>query len=224
MFRLTLIALALALAVACAPAKQDKQTTAANAGPNALPERLIAVEPRFLPLNDISMIGGAFTSRDAQVTSAAWSRSFDRAPDDPTIAQGALRVTAGGQLYKSVADAVDDFQKSAEGPAGREFVAKALRSRGLEDGNMSIEPMQLGAFGVNQEQVWRATTFQSANPRERYDEYWIFLRLGNTRALLTVFAPRPNPGTEAPRLREDAIAVAQAQAAQLKALPSQPPK
>ena len=201
----TLLTSALLLGACLAPEKQA-QTLPPSATPSTTPAPTnppgtIAVDPRILALPADEMIPGKFTIEEGSIATAQWNRAWNRDPADPGAASGVTRVAINARLYQSIKDATDEFATISAGKGGMDYVQGVIEQRGFERRNVKVTPASVGTLGAEEEAAWRAE-FTRGNPNETFVQYFVFVRVRNTRALITTFAQNKD-GAEAPNLLED---------------------
>ena len=207
----------------CAPEKTKTPTattTRSAQSPTPVPEDalLVAVPPDQLVLPREHMVEGLFTLTEASAQTSDYSRAWDRDESDPGYATGATRVTISARLFPSIAEQVTGFNQNAMPPGGQRTIEGTLQLRGFGATQMKITPADVGRLGVAQQYAYRAE-FTRGNADQTYVEYFIFLGVRNTRAMIQVFAQN-REGAEAPHLLDEAKEIAQQQARRLLAAPA----
>lgn len=200
----------------CVAAAATSVPTPAPATPSA-DRRLLVVDPKLLPLPADQIIPGTFQVTDGSIATAQWNRTWDRDPADPGSAAGATRITINARLYLSIEDAVQDFADGAAGAGGRAAAQQAIAVRGFSPAQICTRAVSLDPLGVDQQAAWRVE-FTRGNPDQTYVQYFVYLRVRNTRAVVTTFAQNKD-GAEATRLLADTKQVAKLQADRLLAFP-----
>ena len=216
---LTLLTSALLLGACLAPKKQA-QTLPPPATPSTTPvptnpPGTIAIDPRVLMLPQDEMIPGKFTIEEGSIATAQWNRAWNRDPADPGAASGVTRVAINARLYQSIKDAVDEFATVSAGKGGMDYVQGVVEQRGFERRHIKVTQADIGTLGAEEEAAWRVE-FTRGNPGEAFVQYFVFIRVRNTRALVTTFAQHKN-GAEAPNLLEDTRQISLKQAQRLLA-------
>lgn len=200
-------------------AAQAKAPPQKETPPPVTDTSLIVVDPKELLAPEDAVLG-KFSVKDGTITTAQWNRAWDRDPNDPAAATGATRLTATAWLQQTVEEATTSFADIATGPGGQDYAVTAIGVRGFPLQNICVRPAAIEPLGVPQQSAWRAE-FTHGSAAQSYVQYFVFMRVHNTRALVTGFAQNVN-GAEAPRLLDDTRQLAKKQAERLLAMPTQP--
>jgi hypothetical protein len=203
---------------ACSPANSAHTPTPPPSV--ATTEPLISVDPRLLVLPDADMIPGKWSSTEGTLAYPQWNRAWDRDPADPGYATGATRITSTARLYLSIVDSSQDFEQTAKGSACTELAYQTLQARGFPRSQVKVTDVTLDPLGGEHQWACRAE-FTRGSVAETYVQYFAFVHVKNTRAIMTAYAQNQG-GQEAPKLLDDLKEFARRQANHLLSLPATP--
>jgi hypothetical protein len=205
---------AAALLAACSDKKSPQPTPRASEVSTTV--KLINLPPKDLILPAGQMIAGAWKSEEGTLADPQFNRAWNRDPADPGAATGATRITITARLYKNLDDSADDCAESATGPDALEFIYQTLISRGFLRENIRPSQPPLDQLGGECQSFWRAEFSRST---ETNVQYFAFVHVKNTRALITAFAASID-GKEAPQLLDDMKQATRKQADYMLSLPT----
>lgn len=205
---------AMALLAACSGTTSSKSTPSPSNTPALV--SVINLEPKELLLRPNQMIPGMWKSEEGTIADPQFNRAWNRDPADPGAATGAGRITITARLYQSLGDSFDDFLETATGPDGQEFLYQTITARGFDRSQIRISQPPMDQLGVDRQILWRVEFSRSG---ETNVQYFAFIHVKNTRALITAFASNKD-GTEAPQLLDDMKQVTKKQADYMLSLPT----
>lgn len=212
-----LLMIAAVLLAACSGSSSQSSTSPSVAQPTAtIATKLIAIHPCELPLPAHEMIPGKFEVRQGELATAQCSRSWD---GDIAVAGTTQRIAILGRLYPTLPDAEADFAAYARGEGGRRYVTSVIAARGFFEHQINVsEVTNLPPLGVDDQAAWRVE-FTRGTAAETWVEYFLFVRVKNTRAQIQVVGQNAG-GAEAKGLFDDAQRVVKKQAERLLAIPA----
>jgi hypothetical protein len=219
--RTLLLLVAAAMLLAACNGKESKSGTpaagqAATTTPPPPAAKVIAVPPCELPLAADQMIPGTFTVKESTLFTAQCVRSWDA---DLSLIGATQRVAILGRLYQNLTDAKTDFDMSAKGDGAMSVIKGTIQNRGFLPHQIKVTDVNtLPSLGADDQSAFRAE-FTRGTPADTWVEYFVFVRVKNTRAQIEVVAQNA-AGAEAKGLFDDAQQVAKKQAEHLLAVPA----
>jgi hypothetical protein len=223
--RFILSVMAGALLLAACSTNDAKTKTAAPSTSGATPaapaatQKLIAVPPCQLLVPADEMIAGKFEVKEGSgLATAQCNRSWDREPADPGAAAGATRVVINARLYQNLPDATTDFSETATGAGGEGLITRGIETRGFLRVQIKIAEATMPSLGADEQVAWRVE-FTRGSATDTYVQYFVYLRVKNTRAEIQTFAQNVG-GAEAKGLLDDTQQIAKKQADRLRSFPA----
>ena len=213
---LPLLAGVAVLSVACSDSPQKPSATPTTAATAAV-DQVIDQYPNALVLPPDKMVTGSWKVKEGTIVNTQFNRSWERDAAEAAATGGSQFTTITATLYRSPSDAHVAFINEADPPGGHDYCMAVIQNRGVPLENITCGVAALAPLGTDREIAWRAE-FRPMNSPQVYVQYLVFVRVKNTRALITTAAESLG-GAENPNLITETTEVAKRQAQYLLSLP-----